>query len=47
MKARIKKFKFYGAESNLINQFMPMLVESELFQQMNEFNLKVAFDFNK
>lgn len=47
MKARIKEFKFYGAEANLINQFMPMLVESELFQQMNEFNLKVAFDFNK
>ncbi len=47
MKARIKDFKFYGADANLINQFMPMLVESELFQQMNEFNLKVAFDFNK
>lgn len=47
MKARIKEFKFYGAEANLINQFMPMLVESELFQQMNEFNLKVALDFKK
>lgn len=47
MKARIKDFKFYGAEASLINQFMPMLVESDLFQQMNEFNLKVAFDFNK
>lgn len=47
MKAQIKSFKFYGADANLINQFMPMLVESELFQQMNEFNLKVALDFKK
>ena len=47
IQVRIKKFKFYGAEANLINQFMPLLVESDLFQQMNAFNLKVAFDFNK
>lgn len=47
MKARIKEFKFYGADASLINQFMPMLVESDLFQQMNEFNLKVAFDLKK
>lgn len=47
LKTRIKDFKFYGADANLINQFMPMLVSSELFQGMNEFNLKVALDFKK
>lgn len=47
LKARIKDFKFYGSDANLINQFMPMLVASDLFQQMNEFNLKVALDFKK
>lgn len=47
LKVKLKGFSFYGAEANLINMVLPMLVESDLFQQLNGFNLKVTLNLKK
>ena len=47
MKCKIKDFGFYGADASMINMFIPMLLQNELFADMNEFNLKVTFKMNK